>query len=176
MISYERLHDALHYNPETGVFTRKIGSGTSKVGDIAGYNLRGYIRISIDNRQHEAHRLAWLYIYGYWPENEIDHIDRNPSNNSISNLREVSRQCNMRNTGMLKNNTSGIKGVHFDKNRCRWLAHIKINQKNVYLGRFENKIDAAISRYNMELKTNFHKCATDSSAYNYIKKNAPEVA
>jgi hypothetical protein len=118
MITYERVHELLDYDPKTGIFTWKVGRGGRRFGRVAG-NKRsdGYIKIQIDGRSYLAHRLAWLYIYGYLPEHDVDQIDRDPSNNRIDNLREVSRTCNLRNCGNHSSNTSGVKGVSFHKQR-----------------------------------------------------------
>ena len=109
-----KLKEFVDYDPGNGVFTRKQLKVKCQVqpGDIIGTpDGLGYLRSSIDGKKYKLHRLAWLYVYGYFPENFIDHINRNRSDNRIENLREVSRQCNVRNCGNLKTNTSGIKGV-----------------------------------------------------------------
>jgi len=170
-LTQERLKEVLDYNPETGIFTWKISKGRKGVGHIAG-NLKhtGYMQIRINKIDYQAHRLAWLYMEGYWPENEVDHIDRNPSNNKWGNLRETSRACNSRNRSISKNNTSGINGVSWYANDKLWVSQIKINYKRIYLGSFKNKIDAAKARWEAEKKYDFPNYCTESSAYLYIKE------
>ena len=82
-LTAERLREVLHYNPETGVFTRLKTEKNWRSGDIAGGFRAGYIQIRVDGAKYSAHRLAWLYAYGVNPIDEIDHIDGNKSNNSI---------------------------------------------------------------------------------------------
>ena len=88
-LTAERLRERLHYDAETGVFTRRFGSGHARAGDMAGTVHRtGYVRISIDGGKYTAHHLAWLYVHGVWPSDQIEHINRKRSDNRIANLRE----------------------------------------------------------------------------------------
>ena len=94
-ITQDRLKEEVWYDPLTGIFTRKKGSRAGKVGAIAGsLTSYGYIRVSICSKFYMAHRLAWLYVYGYLPENSIDHINGVRNDNRLANLQEVSRACN----------------------------------------------------------------------------------
>ena len=88
-ISAERLREVLDYNPETGEFTWKIATGRRvRVGGRAGtVSAKGYIVIKVFNINYQAHRLAWVHVYGVWPEKELDHSNRLRSDNSINNLR-----------------------------------------------------------------------------------------
>jgi hypothetical protein len=97
----------------------------------------GYIRISVDNKNYKAHRLAWLYVNGEWPSHEIDHINGNRSDNRIDNLRDVPRAQNIQNqVKPHSNNKTGYLGV--TKGPCnRFRAFIGVNGKNVNLGRFD---------------------------------------
>jgi hypothetical protein len=133
--------------------------------------LGGYIHINIDKSVYRAHRLAFLYMEGYVPEHCVDHIDRNPSNNKWSNLREVSHQCNSRNRKVCVNSKSGITGVIWYKDRKKWVAHIKTIEKLIFLGYFENKLDAAKARWEAEKKYGYPNCCVDSSSYLYIQKH-----
>jgi HNH endonuclease len=88
-LTAERLRERLHYDAETGVFTRRVGSSNARAGDVAGsVHSTGYVRISIDGGKYTAHCLAWFYVHGVWPSDQIDHINRNRSDNRIANLRE----------------------------------------------------------------------------------------
>jgi hypothetical protein len=171
-LTQKQLKEVLKYYPGSGIFRWRISSGRKKKGEIAGYkNPRGYIQIQIDGELHYAHQLAFLYVHGYFPENQIDHIDRDPSNNKINNLREVSRQCNLRNTGNPANNTYGIKGVVWDKNANKWMAQICTNGKRKYLGIYKNFDDAVMARYQAEKELNWKGCDSSSPAYQYLKQN-----
>jgi hypothetical protein len=153
MITRERLLERLDYNPETGVFTWKAKPVASWVdrrwnnryaGQHAGYvNTMGYVAINIAKTMYLAHRLAWLYVHGELPDSELDHIDRNPSNNSISNLRQADRRTNNYNKGKQSNNTSGVKGATWNKAKGKWQVNIAYNGKNTYVGRFDTLEDAA---------------------------------
>lgn len=146
VLTRERLIDVLDYNKETGVFIwlKKL-SARGAVGKIAGTTSYGYNAINIDGVRYFAHRLAWLYVYGQWPKQEIDHIDRNRRNNAISNLRDVSRIVNALNSGERSDSSSGIKGVTFCKQRNNWQAQISLSGKNITLGRFDTLDEAAIA-------------------------------
>lgn len=172
MITYERLHDVLHYDEDSGIFIWKERDEFKMSGMKAGTtNHDGYIRIAIDKHHYMAHRLAWLYMYGYFPENEIDHIDRNPSNNKINNLRESSRSCNCFNRNVRSDSSSRITGVLFRKDNGMWTANIMVLGKRKHIGQFKTKLDAAIARYNAEIDSNFSLCNTTSSAYKYLKEH-----
>ena len=145
-ITAEKLRELLHYDPATGIFTWKVRTAHNvKVGDAAGCpGGAGYLLIGLQRRLYLAHRLAWLYTYGEWPEDQIDHINRNRSDNRISNLREVSHKQNLQNAGKYSNNTSGHPGVVWDKQKSKWKARIKHNYKLIHLGRFTD-IEEALS-------------------------------
>jgi hypothetical protein len=170
-LTQKRLKEVLKYYPSLGIFRWRTREGRKK-NIIAGYkNSRGYIVIGIDGKTYYAHQLAFLYIHGYLPENGIDHIDGNPSNNKIKNLREVSHQCNMRNTGNRINNTSGVKGVYWNKRDNKWRAQICINGEVKYLGIYKNFDNAVKTRYQAEKKLNWEGCDSSSPAYLYLKQN-----
>lgn len=115
MINSNELRALLTYDKDTGVFRRNTSSGGQEIGSIAGtISKYGYIRIRIKNKAYFAHRLAWLYEYGVWPENEIDHINGEKSDNRLINLREASRSGNNHNKN-IKNSASGVKGVSWSK-------------------------------------------------------------
>lgn len=137
MINSSELMVFLTYDKETGIFRRKISSGGQAIGCVAGtISNRGYIRIRIKNKAYFAHRLAWLYEYGEWPENEIDHINGIKSDNRLINLRNASRSDNNSNKKHQKNSVSGVKGVSWSKKDKRWHARCKKNKKTVYFGSF----------------------------------------
>lgn len=142
-LTQHRLKELFYYDHETGFFVRKkTVSPNAKNGDIAGTkSKRGYFVISVDNKIYYAHRLAWLYVYGVFPNNMIDHIDCNRLNNRISNLRDVEEYKNHQNlTKPKKNNKSGFMGVVSQNNK--WRASISINGKYKYIGMFKTPEEA----------------------------------
>jgi hypothetical protein len=170
-LTQKRLKEVLHYDPETGMFTRKTNCGGAKIGDIAGcINDIGYITISIDYKKQHAHRLAFLYMEGYLPEDDVDHINRIRNDNRWENLRHVSKSCNSRNLGISKHNKSGITGVYW--NGSKWCSQICIKNKTKALGTFENKTDAAQARWEAEVEYGFPNCNSTSTAYQYLQGGA----
>ena len=136
---------ALHYEPTTGVFTWRIASARRiKVGDIAGRsNTGGYWRIHLRGKSYPAHHVAWLYVYGVWPRDCLDHINQNRSDNRIENLREANGALNRQNTKLQSNNTSGFKGVSKCGASRRWRAEIMIDGRAVRLGWFDTPEEAS---------------------------------
>jgi hypothetical protein len=146
LVNQERLKQLIEYNPSDGVFTRKIQRHKHMAGEAAGtLHPFGYIHIRIDGRSYKAHRLAWFYVHGVWPEGDIDHIDRNRSNNCIANLQDVSRKENMENASPHSKNKSGFKGVSWKFQCKRWQAQITHNRKKIYLGVFKTAQEAHLA-------------------------------
>lgn len=138
------LKEYLSYEPETGNFTwSKQFTNRCKVGSIAGTLMKGYIRIGLHGQRYDAHRLAWLYVYGKWPKLEIDHINHYRADNRINNLREATHSQNNCNVRLKSNNTSGYKGVSFNKKLKKWQVTIEVSGKSCYGGIFGSQIDAA---------------------------------
>lgn len=171
-LTQEKLKETLNYNPNTGIFTwKKQISKKSTIGRVAGSNRGdGYKGINLYNKSYYAHRLAWLYKYGYLPENDVDHINRNKSDNRIINLREVSRQCNLRNSSLNKNNTSGVSGVSFDKGSNSWKAQITVNKKRHIFCYDKDFSEAVCYRLAVEQCLNWEGCDESSTAYLYVQK------
>jgi len=166
----ERLHELLHYEPETGIFYWKVGARNIKVGDIAGTPSCGYVKIGISGTIYPAHRLAWLYVHGYFPESEIDHINRDRADNRICNLREVSHVCNRRNIRNQKNNTSGVKGVSWFNHHLKWRSQINLLGKPHNLGYYSSFDDAVCARLAAEQCLNWSGCDSNSPAFLYVQK------
>lgn len=156
-----RLQQICLYDPVTGIFTWRIPRSKCSVGAVVGApEPRGYWVAKIDYRRYYVHRLAWLYMTGHWPDNEIDHIDQNKSNNKWENLRSVSTKQNMENVGLKKSNNSGVTGVAWtDVHKC-WRARIKHNYKGITIGYFKNFDDAVEARRQAELKYFTHSPAS----------------
>lgn len=144
VLTQKRARELFDYNAETGLFQWRnppnAAGGRRAVGTDKG---DGYLVVEADYRRYPLHRLAWLYIYGVWPSAMIDHINRNPSDNRIRNLREANRQQNSANAGVQRNNVSGFRGVSPHRTRDAWCARIKIDGKDRWLGTYESKLDAA---------------------------------
>ena len=147
-LTAEYLRSVLAYSPETGIFTWKVSQARRiRVGDVAGSpNGRGYLAVKVRGQIYKAHRLAWLYGLGEWPKLDIDHINRNRSDNRIANLREVTHKQNLQNAGKYSHNTSGHTGVYWLKQSSKWRAHIKHNYKYIHLGCFTTIEDAIAAR------------------------------
>lgn len=144
LITAEEARQFLDYNPETGVFTWRVGrSGTARVGSIAGrVDSGGYIQIAIYGRRYQAHRLAWLIIHGVWPEKHIDHINGKPRDNRLCNLRLATQSENLCNTKRRSDNTSGLKGVSWHNASKKWRARIAIYRQTKVLGYFATPEEA----------------------------------
>jgi len=172
MLTQKELKRYLRYNAKSGVFQWIVGPNKHK--EFAGtVNSLGYVVITINSNRYLAHRLAYLYEFGEFPSENIDHINRVRSDNRMLNLREFTQSQNMRNAKMLRNNMSGVTGVYFDSARNRWVSQIKIKNKNILCGRYIKKTDAVVSRFLAETKYGF---SADSyyktSAFIYLEKYA----
>lgn len=145
MLTQAELKQLLTYDADTGQFTRLV-SATRKdrVGKIAGtVNMNGYRNIKLGKNVYKAHRLAWLYVYGEWPENLIDHINGVLDDNRIENLRSVTHKQNMENQTLHVNNTSGHRGVIWKSSEQKWMARLTHHGKRVTIGRFSTLEEAA---------------------------------
>jgi hypothetical protein len=171
-VSQDRLHFLFIY--QDGFLFRRVPAGRWNrlpAGSLfGGVNRYGYREGRVDGVLYPIHRLIWMYHYGYFPENDIDHINRNRLDNRIENLREVSRQCNLRNIGLAINNTSKVKGIGFCKSRGQWRSYVKLNQRNIYLGRFSDFIEAVAHRLAIEQCLGWHGCDSTSPALTEMKK------
>lgn len=143
-ISLEELRSLLKYDANTGqlIWLKNRGTKTC-IGKVAGcVSSGGYLKIYVYGKAYAVHRLVWFMHKGYFPTKIIDHIDRNRRNNRIENLREVTRSENAKNVGVTKANTSGVKGVRFNKASNAWFATIRKDNKKIHLGSFKNIDDA----------------------------------
>jgi hypothetical protein len=141
-LTAERVRQLLNYDPASGAFTWRVSPRARKrAGDEAGSIDGRYLRLQINQTRYAAHRVAWLIMTGDWPSGEIDHIDRNPFNNSWSNLRLCTPSQNAANRTKRCNNRSGLKGVSLCQNG-KWYASIKKDGRSRNLGYFTSKEDA----------------------------------
>lgn len=144
-ISITRLKEIVSFDSVSGIFTWAMPRPGCRAGDIAGnVNPGGYRRLGIDGKIYLAHRLAWLYAYGVMPTGHIDHLDGNPSNNAISNLRDVSCQLNVQNikAATKSNKYSKLLGVSYHQRDDLWRARIMVGGKNICIGYFKDKFAA----------------------------------
>lgn len=144
MISAQELRNILQYDQETGVFTwmKKI-SYKAVIGNMAGsINKDGYRVISIFGRKYYGHRLAYLYMEGEWPDDLIDHINLDPSDNRWKNIRPANKSQNAANTSKSSGNSTGFKGVSLHAKAGKFQSHIYVNGKSKYLGLFDSPEDA----------------------------------
>jgi hypothetical protein len=127
------------FDYQDGQLIRKIGR-INEIGSIAGcvHKGTGYIHIKIKAKAFKAHRLIFLYHYGYFPE-FVDHIDGNKQNNRIENLREASKQENSQNQKVRWTNSSGVKGVSWHKVNKKWKVALCKNYRSYYFGTYEDK-------------------------------------
>lgn len=155
-LTQEELKRWVSYDPETGMFSRLIFKGNCRPGDkIGGINHDGYVVIRVAGNKHMAHRLAWLYMYGKWPDKEIDHANRNRADNRILNLREATRSENNQNSSP-GTGSSGYMGAY--PHGKKWKAKICVLGHQIYLGSFDDP-ETAHQAY-MEAKKKYHPMFT----------------
>lgn len=152
-LTAERLRTLLNYQPETGVFTWKVRTTNSiQVGDKAGSaTANGYLRIRVDGRSYLAHRIAWLYVHGAWPTEDLDHINRVRDDCRLVNLRLASRSENMQNSSLARNNSSGHKGISWSNTHQRWQVSITHQKRRLHLGYFHDVREAVSARKQAEV-------------------------
>jgi len=157
MLTQARLKELLSYGADTGEFTRIKTVGRCNAGTVSGFSdcSEGYTCIHIDGRTFKAHRVAWLYTHGYWPDH-IDHINGIRTDNRILNLRDITKAENAKNQRVPKNNTSGLIGVYWDKGKRKWMVGIGVNKKLKHIGYYDYKWDAICARKSSENKYGFH--------------------
>ena len=151
VLTAERLREIVDYDAGTGEFRWKRrpvldtgyqGWNQRYAGRPAGRITNRYRTICIDGRTYPAHRLAWLHVYGSWPRDLIDHINCDPADNRIENLREATNAENQRNRSRASHNKSGFKGVHWHGHVKRWVAQITVDGRQKHLGCFKDAAEA----------------------------------
>lgn len=160
LISHQELLRVLDYNEQTGIFTwLESTARLVKVGDAAGSTNKrtGYTSIKIGWKRYPAHHLAWFYVHGSWPVEQIDHINRTRSDNRIMNLREATNSQNQQNRAIESSCKSGLRGIC--KRGNRWTAEIMANKKRIYLGSFQTPEEAG-SAY-LKAKRDLHPFYVD---------------
>lgn len=146
ILTAARLRELFSYNPEDGLFTRiKSICPAGKVGVTVNYldKSTGYIKVTVDGKQYYAHRLAWLYSFGEWPAQMVDHIDMDRTNNRLVNLRAANKALNMQNQKKpLRSNRSGFLGVSPGKRPGLWRATIVVDNRQHHLGAYDTPEEA----------------------------------
>lgn len=155
------------YDPETGLLTWRHRAehwfasteschrwNNRFEGAAAGsVHYNGYLRVTFFGDKFLAHRIIWVWVTGEVPSGEIDHVDHNRLNNAWGNLRAVDRAENCKNTSQYSTNTSGVTGVRWDTERCKWRA--EVGRK--LLGRFATFNEAVSVRRAAEAAHGYHK-------------------
>lgn len=157
LLRYDATSGKLYWLPRVG-----------DPGTVGAFNLRcagreafrigahGYLIGVINQRGVRAHRVVWALVYGEWPRGEVDHIDGNKTNNTLSNLRVVSHAVNQRNQRRPSHNSSGVIGVSWHKDKKRWCAHIKREGRQVALGSYRQFEEAVVARARAEVEMGYH--------------------
>lgn len=167
MITPERLREVLTYDEETGLFWWLFREGGAAMAwwnqhhayQVAGsVGRRGYRNISIDNVLFKAHRLVWLYVYGVWPSDQIDHINGDKDDNRLANLRVVTNAENCRNRSISTRNATGVVGVspYAFGRTPQWVSRIRVAGKLIHLGYFGEFDEAVAARRAAEVDHGFH--------------------
>lgn len=148
MLTQARLKELLHYDPETGIFTWIKASRPGFVNKPAGFistshGIPKYLKISIDGKRYLAHRLAFFYMTGRFPDEFLDHIDGDGFNNKFPNLRECNKVQNRANVARSSANKSGYKNVSWSKAANKWWVVFKNHGKSLSFGYFDNIDEAA---------------------------------
>jgi len=153
------------YDPESGKLFRKEqlpgGRGAKPAGtEIIPCAANGghlYVQPIGAGKKYYVHRIAWLLTHGEWPEAQIDHIDHNPANNRLSNLRPATQTDNNRNITMSKRNKSGVTGVSWNAKRSCWVAQASLGGKKAKSSYHKDLISAVAARYAASRELNYHE-------------------
>lgn len=170
-ISYDEVRRLFDYDWVTGKLIWKVKpSKNIHKGSVVNGGVKcGYSKVGINGVRYKTHRIVWIWHNGYDSEHFIDHIDKDKLNNSIENLREVNKQCNMRNSSVRLTTKTGIKGVYPAHGKDGlFVAQIIVNGRATYLGRSSDIVEVACHRLAAEQCLGWLDCDKDSSAYNFV--------
>lgn len=145
ILSADRLRELLHYDPLTGEFSRLVALRGGRLGPVVSPPFKnGYRYINVDGHRYLSHRIAWLYVHGKLPDNDIDHINCNRADNRFSNLRDVARFVNNQNRRRARadNMSSGLTGVTWHAHSRKWRARITLHGREYRLGLYTSPGDA----------------------------------
>jgi hypothetical protein len=148
ILTAQKVREILHYDPDTGVWTwLRPPAKNILVGSVAGtISVHGYRIITFQGVKYRSGRLAWLYMTGEWPVEEIDHDNRDKTDDRWCNLLDKSRSNNALNRDLQVNNFSGTRGIHFDTARGLWQVQVKKDNVSHFGGRYDDYNEAVIAR------------------------------
>ena len=157
-LTQEQLMGVFDYDHDKGQLLRRCFSCGLFTGlEVAGWDdTDGYRRIEIAGISHLEHRLIWVYLTGFWPADQIDHINKNRSDNRFINLREVDNSENQKNTTLRANNKTGIMGIHIRTDNEKWAVRISKGGIRYTLGSFDDFFEACCVRKSAECKAGYH--------------------
>lgn len=146
-LTVARLRELLHYDPETGLFTKRVPSGKWKAGQQIGHVAPdGYVHIFLESKRRKAHRLAWAYVHGEWPRGPIDHINGLKADNRLSNLRDATVFINAQNLrAPYSGNRTGLLGVSRQRSgrfSSTIVATLAGHKLQLYLGTYDDESTA----------------------------------
>jgi len=148
VIDQETVKKLFHYDAESGMLIWRFGNGRNVKPwqEVTAKNGNGYYTAKIHGKSYLAHRLAWLYVHGSFPNKYIDHKNRIRNDNRLCNLRDVNTTDNAQNISLPNHNKSGYIGVSWIKSHNCWTVYVKVNKKNKWLGYYKNLDDAVAAR------------------------------
>lgn len=157
MLGYEEAIKIFEYDEHTGVIKWVYCAANRRRGKTVGSRTRsGHLELSYKRQRLYAHRLAWLLANGDWPKGHIDHINGDPADNRLVNLRDVNNADNHKNMKRHFDNSSGTTGIYFNKRAKKWQAYICVKGKQMYLGVFKDIDEAIKVRKQAEVEYGFH--------------------
>ena len=147
-LDQQRVKELFYYDAESGMLLWRYGNkrNVKPWQEAKAPNGHGYYTAKIDGKSYRVHRLIWLYVYGSFPQQEIDHKNKIRNDNRLCNLRDVSRSDNCQNLSLPSHNKSGHMGISWVKQRSLWTVYIKVNKKNKWLGCYKDLDDAVAAR------------------------------
>lgn len=165
-LSIEYIKTLVEYDHYSGIFTwreRTLRIGIERLDKawntrfagkvvLAGTEPKGHKYFSLHDKKYKAHRIAWAVTYNEWPASDIDHINGDPADNRIDNLRLATQSENNYNSRLRRDNTSGIKGISWNKTYQKWEVYINVDGRRIRLGKFEALDKAIAIRRAAELK------------------------
>jgi len=160
----EELRKRLRYDPHTGelgwrYFPQAYQGWNKRCAGkpaLSTINCHGYRHGSLNGHHLMAHRVVWAVAYGHWPSGDVDHINGDRSDNRLTNLRDVSRSKNLKNSKRYKSNKSGCSGVHWNEKDKRWRATVYVDGSRIWLGSFVTKSEAISARQKAESAAGYH--------------------
>ena len=172
MLTFEKAKELFVYDRETGIIKwRKRAQGRRSGNLVAGCARPndGYTQINIKGKGYLVHRIAMLLTYGFYGDGlEVDHINHIRDDNRLSNLRFVTKSDNGRNLSRYGNSTTGVTGVYYHKANRKYVAHIMVDGKSIYLGSFTTLEEAAKARKDADIKYKFNANHGTNKTKDYV--------